>query len=197
MRTVGNRSHYTSFLTCLIVAISLALLEAILTYGTQPSPNTAPLPAVQSIGEQGGLSQCAFMPSPQIYCVDSSQYGGLGPSQTGFDNLVIWEFYCLGILLALAATFYDQWKPFLDGRNHRKLFGYLFELCLLVGNIMLLYSFISLIQPGLDGIVASAQWSLGQIISLTIWVPIVMDFFHIWACKLERSLPSVILLKII
>lgn len=47
-----------------------------------------------------------------------------------------------------------------------------------------LITYFDFLGPGSDGVSGSTTWTLGQVISLTIWVPILVDFLHTAVCEL-------------
>lgn len=61
------------------------------------------------------------------------------------------------------------------------------ELCLAALNIILITDYAHILIPNTYEILDKQSWSLGQVISVTIWIPVILEYFWLAARKCTAS----------
>ncbi|KAE8372368.1 hypothetical protein BDV26DRAFT_102551 [Aspergillus bertholletiae] len=185
---IGLHSWYISAWSAITIVASSVTLHLCKVV---PRPDN-----LQRIATADRLDKCGFSPPPLIYCDSDSRlsYSFARALTTGIPDVPT-SFACIGVygllLLKRLAPYPKRWfgqktwfqatyhrvHPWLVCKGVRFLSGTLnmiIETALLLSNAF--YSFLVVVRS--LPTISLDSWSFGQIIAVTIWLPIVCKYLH-------------------
>ncbi|KAF3025915.1 hypothetical protein E8E14_014902 [Neopestalotiopsis sp. 37M] len=187
LRSIGQKSWYIMCLSVISIALSLSLFFSPALLGEDhPGPST--ILSVVDSSNGNGLPQCGGLANPQFYCTGTSPQYGPGPFEDNNKSFYIFMYILVIIGISSAVIIPPILREGFDWQHgFPQPFVYIAEFFLAACNIILLISYLQVLVIGQNGIVPPTQWTLGQVISLAIWVPVVVDFLHALIFGIEQS----------